>query len=495
MAEMWDIARYVEDHPEDHEQRWRLAKKLYMAWEYRLALEHLQVLKSEWGPRVNVRRYLAATYYRLGRYEEAATELEGAVKEWPDELGLREQLARVYEIMGRREQAAEVWDKIAELDPHHPIANSAVRRLKEPKQDTPAKELRIGESDSGIDLSVGIVCPNCGAQNSAEFDRCWQCHAQLETSGRASRSQAPAKEEPPQPLLTLERLLMLGTVAAVAFLSIGFFLTLRLYLYGTPNGPLHSFAEVFDRELLTTRAVTGALALFAWPGAIWAALALFKMAENVPPGLVNLAGVFLAALTYVASFVPTAGFIASLLLPSVFSLVIILAFFRLPTAAGLGVWGLQLLFSAVAVLAIFVMCERIQTGIFLNPFTEIPAILRFTQVQQSGTVGMNTAPDQELPIRVDVTWKSTGSAWLDRRSGPVHFRVTTESFGGGLMFELKDLAATRLYEEVRSNPWSGRYWVEAGKAYTIIIDTPRNDAKGTATLAVEGLLPPQFLLR
>lgn len=83
MAEVWDIAKYVEEHPDDYEQRWRLAKKLYAAWEYRLALEHLQVLRNEWQKRLNVVRYLAATYYRLGRYDEAVAELREAIETWP----------------------------------------------------------------------------------------------------------------------------------------------------------------------------------------------------------------------------------------------------------------------------------------------------------------------------------------------------------------------------------------------------------------------------
>ncbi len=71
MSDVWELAAYVEDHPGDHQQRWRLAKKLYAEREYLLALENLQVLNKEWTPKLNVQRYLAATYYRLGRYTEA----------------------------------------------------------------------------------------------------------------------------------------------------------------------------------------------------------------------------------------------------------------------------------------------------------------------------------------------------------------------------------------------------------------------------------------
>ncbi|MBX3179259.1 MAG: tetratricopeptide repeat protein [Candidatus Hydrogenedentes bacterium] len=129
MADIWDIARYVEANPDDHEQRWRLAKKLYTAWEYRLALEHLQILKNEGPRRINILRYLGATYYRLGRYEEAIRELEGAIDLWPDEIGLYEQLARVLEIAGDNRRASALWKKALELDPHHPMAAHAAARL------------------------------------------------------------------------------------------------------------------------------------------------------------------------------------------------------------------------------------------------------------------------------------------------------------------------------------------------------------------------------
>ncbi|MEK7795771.1 MAG: hypothetical protein AAB353_14635, partial [Candidatus Hydrogenedentota bacterium] len=82
MADVWELQQWVEGHPDRFDQRWRLAKKLFLAWEYRLALEHLLVLKNEWDRRPNVVRYLAATYYRLGRYEEAIEELRAATQSW-----------------------------------------------------------------------------------------------------------------------------------------------------------------------------------------------------------------------------------------------------------------------------------------------------------------------------------------------------------------------------------------------------------------------------
>jgi len=166
MTDLQELTQYVEENPNDHEKRWLLAKKLYNACEYRLALEHLQVLRNEWREKLHVVRYSAATYYRLGRYEEALRDLEYGVATWPNEIGLREQEARVLETAGRREEAARAWDEVLKLDPKHSVAESAVKRLHEKPAKTPTFDLNLVGTDSGINLHPGQTCPNCGAQNT-----------------------------------------------------------------------------------------------------------------------------------------------------------------------------------------------------------------------------------------------------------------------------------------------------------------------------------------
>ena len=51
MAEIWDILDHLDRNPGDHEERWKLAKKFYAAWEYEQALEHLLLQRQAAGQR------------------------------------------------------------------------------------------------------------------------------------------------------------------------------------------------------------------------------------------------------------------------------------------------------------------------------------------------------------------------------------------------------------------------------------------------------------
>lgn len=104
-----ELAAYIETHPDEHEQRWRLARALYKSMDYSAALAHLRVLHEQWEPYIYVERYLGAALYRLGEYEQAASVIENALVLWPDEVSLRQQLARIYEKSGQMEKASAVW--------------------------------------------------------------------------------------------------------------------------------------------------------------------------------------------------------------------------------------------------------------------------------------------------------------------------------------------------------------------------------------------------
>ncbi len=192
MADVDEIRAYVESHPDDHKQRWRLAKKLYSAWDYRSALEHLIVLREVWPDQVPVLRYLAATYYRLGKYEEAERELKLALKDHPDEYSLLEQLAKVYEGAGRTDDAIDAWTKVQEIRPSK-TAEEALERLGM-AMGTMASTMatNVPEMSSHGNETV-MKCPHCGESNDVFSKRCSRCHGDFATVEKAV---SPPEEEP-----------------------------------------------------------------------------------------------------------------------------------------------------------------------------------------------------------------------------------------------------------------------------------------------------------
>lgn len=194
MADIDEIRAYLETHPDDHKQRWRLAKKLYNAWDYRSALAELLALQEAWPDQVPVQRYLAATYYRLGKYAESEAILVKAIGESPDDVTLLEQLAKVHEGAGRTEKAIDAWSRVLEKKPSSKSAEEALERLGMAvgtMASTMAGATMAGEmSDHGNDTI--IICPHCGEGNDVFSKRCTRCHGAF---GNADAAMAP--EETP----------------------------------------------------------------------------------------------------------------------------------------------------------------------------------------------------------------------------------------------------------------------------------------------------------
>lgn len=493
MAEVWDIAKYVEEHPDDYEQRWRLAKKLYAAWEYRLALEHLQVLRNEWQKRLNVVRYLAATYYRLGRYDEAVAELREAIETWPQEMGLREQLARVLEIAGKRIEAAEVWKKIAEIDPHHPIAKNAVKRLLEDKEPTPREELQLGDSDSGIDLSPGRVCPNCGAQNSDEFDRCWQCHTLLTEAQITPRPTVRLSERRP-PVVTPEMLSMGLGLAVVAMLALCIYLSLKLLLMDEAGAKhfINTLGGMYQHELGLSRVITGVTVVILWPFVLQLTLSLMRLERPAPMPLIWLAGLLQASLAFLCTWLPSSMISLIFLLPAVAGLGAIAGIFGLGLLRAMNVWILQLILMCLAAITAFTACESIQLGQFFNPISEIPAVLRYAQEQKSNpTPGMHPVPGNIVPLAQKTQWTSTGSLWLDRRAGEAQFLLFSDNEKVPLKFEINQGETKPLvFETVETRQWTYEFEVHPGEEYFIKVGGPEGSH---VELVTAGMLPPKFL--
>ncbi|MBI4558283.1 MAG: tetratricopeptide repeat protein [Candidatus Hydrogenedentes bacterium] len=500
MAELWELVRYVEAHPNDFAQRWRLAKKLYMAWEYRLALEHLQVLKKEWTRKLNVLRYLSATYYRLGRYEESVTELEAAIAIWPNDVSLREQMARVLEVAGRRLDAGKVWEEILEMSPQHPLASRSVRRLQTASKESPSEELHLADSDSGISLRAMRICPSCGAQNSVEFDRCWQCHATVSslapTPGPASAvTPKPARKRKVEPWVWT---LTFGLVT-VALLAAGLFLTLQAYArsklvlnmpedhtqvyLGAPEDYTTVYAELAE-TLWFTRVLVGGALVIVWPLVLRLSVVLFR-AHEVPIGRVVGVGTGLAALAYLSSWSPMAYLAYAPILPAIGSLLIILLAFGLSFPKALGVWVAQMLFVITAGVTLVIALEGTEA------VTQVPQTLHYAAAHDAvPNAGISRAPEMPIPATWRVQWTSSGSNWLDKKVAGVVLDIQGEATSPMPTVEFRDGTQTFLYKDMPSYPFRiFRYPVKANHPYEVLI-TGNPGAK--VVLTMYGALRPSF---
>lgn len=490
MTEMWDIARYVEENPEDHQERWRLAKKFYTAKEYRLALEHLQVLRNEWDDKANVYRYLAASYYRLGRHEEAAKELETAIGLWPGEIGLREQLAHVLEAGGLFKEAADAWSAIHELKPRHPIAGVAAKRLREKLLEKKKPVVNIEASDVGIGLPPGQLCPACGASNSDEFDRCWQCHAPLDPD-RVFPSSSSGPRIQSEPLLSPENIRLAGGLAAVVLLSLCIYLSMKLLVTAQTDVPLVvSLWEIYLNELRTTRVAAGLLLIICWPLFLYLSLLLFKAEKALHVELVAIAGLVPPALAYAGSWLPPHLMIYTLPLALIVSLILIAVTFGFGPWRILGVWFLHVLLTLLVTAGGLILFESKQIGAFFNPIDEIPKLVQFqTEQLETGDTGRVDLPEVTLPIRQNLHWEPSGSLWLDRRANMVYFTVYRSENGDAPFFEIKDATGTRVYEPVTEPRWTYAYRIEAGAPYEIAVTGPEG---APCRVVITGLLKPRW---
>lgn len=483
MTDVQDLTQYVEEHPNDHEQRWRLAKKLYNACEYRLALEHLQVLRKEWQEKLHVVRYSAATFYRLGRYEEALRELQYGIATWPNEIGLREQEARVLETAGRREDAARAWDEVLKLDPKHPVAESAAKRLHEKPAKTPTYDLNLVGSDSGINLHPGQTCPNCGAQNTLEAELCWQCQAPI-FSVRAPRSTI-GDQAPQKPVIDPHTLRIAAGIGVGILLLAGFLLAIRA-LVATPDASTDPLTAFYMYELAGSRLATGIVLILAWPLALHLALYLLNN-MTVSFGAVNLAGLFLAGLLFLGANMSPAGLAPALILAAVLSLLLFLGLFRLKVGQALMVWGLQLVVVPAVALFTFTAAEYLRAGAPFNPVTEIPAVIAYSR-HEDGGVGLEyqRTISERLPIDHMLTWPPSGSVWLDYYGDTVTFTIVPQGGAGGLVFDfLDDKGSTLGFDTEVSRRWTNTYPIEPGKRYRLRISGPED---AVAEVTIRGLL-------
>ena len=480
MKDMWDIAKYVEAHPDDHKERWLLAKKLYEAKEYRLALEHLQILKNEWNPKVNVARYLAATLFRMQRYGDAVRELREALESWPDEIALLEQLAKAFEMSGQHEDAANVWDEIAERMPRHPVAASVAARLRA-RLGISEVEKQLPGRDTALMSASNVPCPKCGARNNDLFERCWQCGAALAAEEDVLRP--VALKSPVQAASRPVAWLVIGGLAVVALLAVNVFFTL-MYLSGAGRGGITTVGTVYDlvaTKLLFARTLAATALLATWPLSIWVGLNQAR-AERMGKAEITVVGLFLAALSSalwwlplpLLSFTPLVSAAAALVLPPLV--------FRLRYGKALLVWLVQGAVAAFAVAVPFLAIEG--TAVF----REWPAMVQYAAAHDTkDTAGVFDFPAAVSPASFVVHWESTGSPWLDKKGDQVEFIVRSNVAGASLILELKSGSETVVYQYLESYPARVAAHIQTNKDYNLVV---RGQEGVEVGVTVTGVLNP-----
>jgi hypothetical protein len=489
MADIAELTRYMESNPDDHEERWHLVKKLYAAGEYDQALDHLLVLKSGWTPKVNLARYLGAAYYRLGRYDEAVAELQEGVTAWPEEVSIREQLARVLEAAGKKEAADKVWQDIWRIKPDHPMALQFEPVTPPPQKPAPpprAKKQFPG-ADFGIEPSKVRVCPNCGAENSKEFDRCWKCHAMFFDVAAADSGLMPPVARRGASVQVSSVGLALGAGAVLLLLAIGAYLSLRQFLFlrltaGSPT-PILTVKGLFDTALLSTRGTVGLILIGAWPVSLWMALRMTKV-RQVAFRALAVAGLLLAALAYDLSWGPVSFLGWSFLAVLAVSLAPVALFFGIGFGRSVLVWLIQ---GALVTCVAMASVAALEGGAAVREF---PAVRQYARTHDTGPdAGRYPWPPLYVPVESAIRWESSGSTWLDAKSGNILFEITTANPADKLIIELKDDKKSVSYKHITESPFMFPCKIAPGKTYTLLITGQENTK---VDLLVSGLLAPRL---
>ncbi len=492
MTDVWELAAYVEAHPTNHEQRWRLAKKLYTSFEYRLALEHLLLLKNETEPRENIMRYLAATYYRLGRHEEAVKALEEALAVWPKDVGLREQLARSQAEAGNHVAALKSWREVHKLAPDHPFAEQAIARLKTIVDREAAEKYGLtppltvaapgmAAGDQASPPAAETACPKCGEKNSADFKKCWRCSAPL-MQGPDFLDDVIKKAERTEPA-QVPWPIMAGLVLAGLF-AVGVYFTLRgmarVSEAQTGNGPPADVFEALDQTLLWTRVLLGAVLLVAWPFVWRFAAYVANTGNRIYDETIYQAGAFLALSTFALLWLPWKWIIAAAIAPALLSALIAFAALKLPPRLAAKLWLTQLGIAAALVLA--VVAARNGPGLLL----EAPKIADFARENRAHQPFDATV---RAPGALRVQWHSTGSTWLDQRINRARLTLQAPPTGPRVYLEATENGKRLSYEQIaRDEHTSNLDALRTAVDYTFSI-TGGGPAEADVTLTIDSLLP------
>lgn len=338
-----------------------------------------------------------------------------------------------------------------------------------------AEDLRLAESDSGIDLSAGIVCQACGARNNGGQTACWQCRAplaktlspNLHTSPSSSRSRSTFR-----PTSRIQDRALLLSTLLVALIALGLSIWVLQQSMG-PILPARTLGQLFSGELVTTRIALGVLLIAGWPLVLKVTVLTLGIQFKKPGHLLGVIGVLLGSATYALSFIPApAGPASAIFLPLLLSLALFNRILKIRLGATAALCLVQYI-AMTSILAISVWgLESLATRRLLNPARELPVIMVFAS--QPPNVARQVLPLPQSNAFSPFRWRTSGSEWLDHRANQMVVEVSNSDRDGTWNILLRAEGSKLPVDSVvqGNSPWrSLRRNPEPGVNYQISIES------------------------
>lgn len=485
-----DLLDLVEKNPQDYEKRWLLAKKLYQNKDYNLALEQLQILKSEWEPRVNVIRFLSATLYRLGKYNEAIEELKEAIKKWPEEPGLYEQLGRVLVTAQMYEEAKEVYEKLLEIVPDHrwaPLAVQKLKRIIDRKTQKGKQHPVILATD--FDLLPETICRRCGADNSKNDQKCWKCGEPLIKSTNPPTIPSGGVQTNLYLLFTPEVITLSLGLILITSLALNLFLSLRVWLYlsPSPSQPSLSFWELYQNELAYTRILTGFALVATSYLFIKTGMKLLGIKERISPNIVMVTSLLIGSFYFLCSWFPKGLIVWGLVFMPMLSFLLIFGALGISPLKAINLCLFYTVCAIVFTIFSFSIIESYRLQTLINPFTQFPAAVKYFVTPKVKFPHSITISNHEGSLtKKDFLFESSGSYWLDLRGNRIQISLFLDKADNFTLEINKGETNPIIYDKLKGEKWLTSCYLQPGEVYTLKVFTEKNIPY---TLRVESLLP------
>jgi hypothetical protein len=272
------------------------------------------------------------------------------------------------------------------------------------------------------------VCPSCGARNSSNSSRCWQCQAVLIADTPAVHVTPPRqKTSRLRPAFNAQALERRLTYVSLSVVVLAIVLSVQL-LHGAQaaeNTPATTLAHVYDHYLPATRVMAGAILVFLWPTILHGSARMLHLRFPCPGRFLTLLGVLLGGSAYCLTFLPWPGPALALLVPPVIALGLFLRILRLSPRRGIPFFLLQGALSFCVAATVIWALESTAAGRILNPVREIPVIYRTASEPPHEPFQANDGG-----ILRQFSCPTSGSAWLDYRANRAQARVLLQDSAG-----------------------------------------------------------------